>query len=159
MALPVSVFLLLQAFVIISGYTVSVEEKSITCWTCPNKGSNLECNDWAPDRYCPQGQSVCQTVHTFSDVTGQVASVRVNKQCVDPEKCTRHDVGCRTDKTTNTKTCISCCTTSYCNEEVAHDNNSAIRFSVTLFGSAACNKLTYWPVFILGYLAMLMVDI
>ncbi|XP_064595844.1 ly6/PLAUR domain-containing protein 6B-like [Liolophura sinensis] len=146
MALPVSVFLLLQAFVIISGYTVSVEEKSITCWTCPNKGSNLECNNWAPDRYCPQDQSVCQTAHTFSDVTGQVASLRVDKRCVAPEKCTRHD------------TCISCCTTSYCNEEVAHDNHSAIQFSITLLGSAACNKLSYCPVFILGYLAMLMGD-
>ncbi|XP_064596665.1 ly6/PLAUR domain-containing protein 6-like [Liolophura sinensis] len=156
MDLSVPFFLLSYTCVLISGYTIELDQNRITCWTCPNKGSNLECNDWAPDKYCPHGHSVCQTVHTFSDVAGGIPMVRVEKRCVVPEKCTRQNVGCRTHKATNVKTCISCCATSYCNEEVAHDDQTAIRLSVSLIGSATCNKFSYWPVYLLGHVMMLL---
>ncbi|KAL5005736.1 hypothetical protein ScPMuIL_016894 [Solemya velum] len=87
----------------------------LTCWTCPNKGDNTECNNWAPDIYCPLNRTVCQTTHTLHTETGR--SVAVEKKCALPTECGEGSVGCTTQDD-GTMVCVSCCQHSYCNEDV-----------------------------------------
>ncbi|KAK2142245.1 hypothetical protein LSH36_981g00019 [Paralvinella palmiformis] len=63
-------------------------------------------------------------------------TVSVTKTCSLPEICSSSDVGCRlVDDTENE--CISCCTESYCNEEIPLDHVSAVRLSMTSIKSSA----------------------
>ncbi|KAK2138372.1 hypothetical protein LSH36_3175g00000 [Paralvinella palmiformis] len=62
-------------------------------------------------------------------------TVSVTKSCSLPEICSNIDIGCRVVNDTESE-CISCCTESYCNEEIPHDHVSAFRFSITLLRSA-----------------------
>ena len=64
----------------------------ITCWTCPGKTNNEECNNWAPDKRCPQAHTVCKTVHRFYADGAQ--SISVHKTCAMPDQCTPNMVGC-----------------------------------------------------------------
>ncbi|XP_064614280.1 ly6/PLAUR domain-containing protein 6-like [Liolophura sinensis] len=135
-------------------YVINESKQGITCWTCPDKGSNSECNDWAPDRQCPDSKTVCQTVHRFSESTGQ--SAKVNKQCVLPTECTYNHVGCRSEN--GVKICVSCCNTPYCNKEAPHNNDTAINLSVTVLQpSSATYASFHCPVmiFVLSATALL----
>ena len=107
--------------------------EDITCWTCANKTDNEACNNWAPEIRCPIGHSVCKSVHRFDRITMEIISV--TKTCSLPERCSGSDVGCRPVDVTVSE-CISCCTESYCNEEIPHDHASAFRLSMTSLRSA-----------------------
>ncbi|XP_046377152.1 ly6/PLAUR domain-containing protein 6-like [Haliotis rufescens] len=107
----------------------------ITCWTCPNMTTNGECNGWAPDIKCPAEQTVCRTVHRFESASG--SSVLVNKGCVAPSQCSKTHVGCRATDNRSLKECVSCCTESYCNKEVAVDNMTAMQLSLSVLNFAS----------------------
>ena len=102
----------------------------ITCWTCANQSSNGACNDWAPDVQCPVEYSVCKSVHHVNVITMETESV--TKSCSAATAC---DVGCRDAAGDDVMECVSCCTGSYCNEDIPRDSLSAIALSVTSFTS------------------------
>jgi len=84
---------------------------SITCFTCMNGSSNAACNQVAIDRPCPDHLPVCRTQHNISH--GRTISVR--KECSAQLEC-EIQPGCYRDK--HLQVCISCCSESYCNEDI-----------------------------------------
>lgn len=127
---------------VIEGYVVEArgdeqtkkeETEPITCYTCPNKTNNEECNEWAPEEYCAVNHTICHTVHRINTVTGK--SVYVNKRCALPTECTHEMIGCHQTGLPNVKECISCCNSAYCNKPVPSNHTTALLYS-TLTNSA-----------------------
>lgn len=100
----------------------------VTCWTCKDKRSNEECNNWAPDVECPFNQTVCQTVHRFA-VPG-FSSIQVTKRCVHASECSLSHIGCSSlDQSGQQQECTACCDVSYCNQEVPVNRTTAQQLS------------------------------
>ena len=108
------------------------EVEDLTCWTCNNQTNNEACNNWAPDVQCPVGHSVCKTVHRMNMDTMETETI--TKMCSPPKECS---VGCYDVMNVwdITRECVTCCTESYCNEDIPTDSLSAITLSLTLFAS------------------------
>ncbi|XP_013398822.1 ly6/PLAUR domain-containing protein 6B [Lingula anatina] len=107
--------------------TTKPPPKLITCWTCPNKSNNEECNNWAPDKFCLQNFTVCKTVHRVNTLTGR--SIAVNKMCAKPAECNKSTIGCRPTEIPYVQDCISCCDQPYCNEHAPSNSSTAILYS------------------------------
>lgn len=116
----------------------SLTSEEITCWTCAEKTGNEACNNWAPELRCPLGHSVCKTVHRFDEIT--METVSLSKMCSLPEMCSNTQIGCRRVQAEENE-CISCCTESYCNEDIAHDQVSAVSLSLKSL-NAATNRVS-----------------
>ncbi|XP_060552550.1 ly6/PLAUR domain-containing protein 6-like [Ruditapes philippinarum] len=107
--------------------------EALTCYTCPDKHNNKQCNKWAPDIPCPFRHTVCKTVHRFNNSTGQ--SLHVDKMCAMPEHCTSDDVGCKATDIEGEIECVSCCTVSYCNVAVPYNVTTSQTLSISQTGS------------------------
>lgn len=121
---------LVNSYVLDNGIIIGNDEsnKPITCWTCPNKTNNEECNDWAPDLECPTNHTVCKTVHRLS--AGSRRSVSVYKQCAKERDCTEAHIGCHSSPgTPGVVDCVSCCNQAYCNEEAPVNQSHALLLS------------------------------
>ncbi|XP_045206175.2 ly6/PLAUR domain-containing protein 6-like [Mercenaria mercenaria] len=109
--------------------------EALTCYTCPLKKDNEECNNWAPDIPCPLRHTVCKTVHRINDRTGE--SLQVDKFCALPEQCSNDHVGCKGTSNEGEIECVSCCTVSYCNVAVPYNVSTSHTLSASLIPSAA----------------------
>lgn len=117
------------------------EMESITCWTCPGKSNNEECNDWAPDRQCHKSHSWCKTVHRFNERSGK--SILVNKECVQARHCSVDHVGCYQTLQPNVIDCVTCCNRDYCNEFVPVNHTSALEQSSYFHLSSDSGSIHY----------------
>ena len=108
------------------------EVEDLTCWTCNNQTDNEACNNWAPDVQCPVGHSVCKAVHRMDMDTTETETI--TKMCSPPKECS---VGCYdvTETGVVARECVTCCTESYCNEDIPTDFLSAITLSLAPFAS------------------------
>ncbi|KAK9410616.1 ly6/PLAUR domain-containing protein 6 [Crotalus adamanteus] len=73
------------------------------CFTCEQAVDNYECNQWAPDVYCPRATRYCYSQHTL-EANGK--SVSVTKRCVPLEDCLT--TGCIALQHKGLKVCTSC---------------------------------------------------
>jgi len=107
---------------------IQLEEiTGLTCWTCPERSSNDACNDWAPDKFCSENRTVCQTFHRLNWRTQE--SLLVTKRCTFEHECNEAAVGCFETHHPDILECISCCTESYCNELIPFNHTSALALS------------------------------
>ncbi|XP_060553648.1 ly6/PLAUR domain-containing protein 6-like [Ruditapes philippinarum] len=109
--------------------------EALTCYTCPMKKDNEQCNNWAPNIPCPFRHTVCKTVHRINERTGE--SIQVDKMCAMPEQCSNDHVGCKATGLEGEIECISCCTVSYCNVAVPYNVTTSQTMSASLIGSTA----------------------
>ncbi|XP_041374883.1 ly6/PLAUR domain-containing protein 6-like [Gigantopelta aegis] len=140
----------------VAGVNVVIESRSgarrslITCYTCPDKVNNEECNRWAPDIACPENHTVCETVHTFNTKTG--SSLRVKKRCAVAAECTNEHVGCRDTENSSEKVCVSCCDSSYCNVDIPVNITSAISLSSIFQPTSSSQSLSSSHLWLLTFL-------
>ncbi|KAL7991722.1 hypothetical protein Chor_015978 [Crotalus horridus] len=95
------------------------------CFTCEQAVDNYECNQWAPDVYCPRATRYCYSQHTL-EANGK--SVSVTKRCVPLEDCLT--TGCIALQHKGLKVCTSCCEGNICNLTLPRNSSDAI-FSTT----------------------------
>ncbi|KAK6165891.1 hypothetical protein SNE40_022709 [Patella caerulea] len=131
----------------------STPSPALTCWTCPEKSSNKECNKYAPDINCHDNLTVCTTVHKFHHGKGD--SVSVIKKCSTTQQCNETTVGCQ--KTQNYSVCISCCNTDYCNEEVSYNNTMAYRLSSLVYSTATSIYNQPWNLYLTVLISLVLV--
>ena len=124
-------------------------QQDITCWTCAKKTDNDVCNNWAPEVLCPIRHSICKTVHRFDEVT--LKTVSLTKSCSLPEQCSQSDVACRRIDEAESE-CISCCTESYCNEDIPYDQVTAVSLSRTLLNLGTLHEPDSSQLFIISLL-------
>ncbi|CBY36315.1 unnamed protein product [Oikopleura dioica] len=89
------------------------------CFTCDNAVDNYECNNHAPDVFCPAETEFCFTEHVFKEETD---SIRVRKSCMTRNKCHEQELGCQTDPISGQTTCKECCQGEICNLPVPKTN-------------------------------------
>lgn len=142
--------LLLQATATVGSNQLAQDRRSgLICWTCSNKSSNDECNDWAPNVMCQSNQTLCKTIHRLDAATER--SLSVSKFCASVDECRIDLMGCRSAshssyssssassyrKTSQLQQmeCESCCDSSYCNEDVPNNDTTAKFMSMALLSA------------------------
>ncbi|XP_053143029.1 ly6/PLAUR domain-containing protein 6 isoform X1 [Hemicordylus capensis] len=96
------------------------------CFTCEQAVDNYECNQWAPDIYCPKDTRYCYTQHIL-EANGN--SVLVTKRCVALEHCL--STGCVDLPHEGRKVCTSCCEGNICNLPLPRNASDAIFATTT----------------------------
>ncbi|KAK2148788.1 hypothetical protein LSH36_483g02008, partial [Paralvinella palmiformis] len=115
--------------------------RAMVCWTCPKRPDNESCNRWAPNRQCPTGYTMCQTIHKINTLTGM--TLLVHKRCALPSECSMEMVGCHSTNIPGIQDCISCCNYAYCNEHAASNQTAVVQYSILASsGSPAQTNLT-----------------
>ncbi|GAB6026947.1 hypothetical protein CHUAL_013619 [Chamberlinius hualienensis] len=88
----VIIFGLLHFLTVVWCEDVMDTSNSLTCYTCTGGLSNQQCNRYAVDKPCPNGNEFCQTIHVM-DVNGETMSVV--KSCANHLQCNSQNVGCK----------------------------------------------------------------
>ncbi|KAJ6665389.1 hypothetical protein lerEdw1_003229 [Lerista edwardsae] len=96
------------------------------CFTCEQAIDNYECNQWAPDIYCPKDTRYCYTQHVL-EKNGK--SVSVTKRCVPLENCLI--TGCIEHAHEGLTVCTSCCEGNICNLPLPRNASDAIFATTT----------------------------
>ncbi|CAG5102087.1 Oidioi.mRNA.OKI2018_I69.chr1.g137.t1.cds [Oikopleura dioica] len=115
------------------------------CFTCENAVDNYECNNHAPDIFCPAETEFCFTEHVFS---GETDSIRVRKSCMTRNKCHQEQLGCHTDPITGLTTCKECCEGEICNLAVPKSNERFEEMLIEIGFNSARNFFSTIVVFI-----------
>nr|XP_056717479.1 ly6/PLAUR domain-containing protein 6 [Euleptes europaea] len=95
------------------------------CFTCEKAIDNYECNQWAPDIYCPKDTRYCYTEHML-EAGGK--SISVTKRCARLEHCLA--TGCLAFPD-GLKICTSCCEGNICNLPLPRNASDAVFATTT----------------------------
>ena len=127
----------------------------VTCYTCKSSSSNASCNMKAVDRPCPGEADICLTIHQMAEKKSinsgliHFFTASVEKKCVSKIECQREQ-GCKTVKG-NGRKCGSCCTRSYCNEEIPWHEEDIRRISMNEAQWKTTNRLSMCIPLLLHY--------
>ncbi|XP_014664209.1 PREDICTED: uncharacterized protein LOC106806706 isoform X1 [Priapulus caudatus] len=96
------------------------EVQSLQCYQCENVHSNGECNGTLYLDECASTHDTCQTMVTWS---GEIHKLLITKSCTKELPCyaqrNESNISMPCKYTLDTWSCVTCCHTDRCNEDVA----------------------------------------